>query len=136
MSDHFLVEARVEVAKDWRKRKVGGCKRDVVKVEELEKKEKERKYQEKVRLEYGKVRGRDEGNVEEEWNAFRDGVLRSASEVCGRRRVGGYVRKGSEWWNEEVRKVVEEKRRAFEKWLGCKTVRAYERMAPSFESLT
>ena len=126
VSDHFLVEAKVEVAKDWRCRK-GGCKREVVKVEELEKKEKEREYQEKVRVEYEKVRELEVGSVEGEWTAFRDGVLRSASDVCGRRRVGGYMRKGSEWWNDEVRKVVGEKRKAFEEWLRCKTAVAYDR---------
>ena len=34
MSDHFLVEAKVVVAKEWGNRVVG-CKREVVKVEEL-----------------------------------------------------------------------------------------------------
>ena len=37
MSDHFLVEAEVVVAKEWGNRVVG-CRREVVKVEELKKK--------------------------------------------------------------------------------------------------
>ena len=36
MSDHFLVEAKVVVAKKWGNRVVG-CRREVVKVEELKK---------------------------------------------------------------------------------------------------
>ena len=36
MSDHFLVEAKMVVAKEWRNRVVG-CRREVVKVEELKK---------------------------------------------------------------------------------------------------
>ena len=36
MSDHFLVEAKVVVAKEWGNRVVG-CWREVVKVEELKK---------------------------------------------------------------------------------------------------
>ena len=36
MSDHFLVEAKVVVAKGWGN-KVVGCRREVVKVEELKK---------------------------------------------------------------------------------------------------
>ena len=36
VSDHFLVEAKVVVAKDWGNRVVG-CRREVVKVEELKK---------------------------------------------------------------------------------------------------
>ena len=37
MSDHFLVEATVVVAKEWENRVVG-CRREVVKAEELKKK--------------------------------------------------------------------------------------------------
>ena len=37
MSDHFLVEAKVVILKEWRNRVVG-CSRKVVKVEELKKK--------------------------------------------------------------------------------------------------
>ena len=39
MPDHFLVEAKVVVAKEWGNRVVG-CRREVVKVEELKKTEK------------------------------------------------------------------------------------------------
>ena len=42
VSDHFLVEAKVVVAKEWGNRVVG-CRREVVKVEELKKKKKQRK---------------------------------------------------------------------------------------------
>ena len=37
LSDHFLVEAKVVLAKEWGNRVVG-CTREVVKVEELKKK--------------------------------------------------------------------------------------------------
>ena len=43
MSDHFLVEAKVVEAKEWRNRVVG-CGREVVKVEELKKLEKRLEY--------------------------------------------------------------------------------------------
>ena len=39
MSDHFFVEAEAVVAKEWGNRVVG-CRREVVKVEELKKTEK------------------------------------------------------------------------------------------------
>ena len=42
MSDHFLVEAKVVVAKEWGSRVVG-CRREVVKVEEVKKKKKKKK---------------------------------------------------------------------------------------------
>ena len=50
-----------------------------------------------------------------------------ASDVCGKRFVGGCMRKGSEWWNEGVKMKVEEKKRAFEEWLQCNSMEKYER---------
>ena len=126
MSDHFLIEAKVVVAKEWRNKR-DGCRREVVKVEDLDKVEKQQEFQERLRVEYEEVREREVGSVEEEWELFIDKVLRSASEVCGRRRVGGGVRKGSEWWNEEVEVAVGEKRRAFEEWLQRKNAETYEK---------
>ena len=55
MSDHFLVEAKVVVAKEWASR-VGGCRREIVKVEELYKPEKEREYQERLKVVYDRVK--------------------------------------------------------------------------------
>ena len=43
MFDHFLVEAEVVVAKEWGNRVVG-CRREVVKVEQLKKTEKKQEY--------------------------------------------------------------------------------------------
>ena len=48
MSDHFLVEAEVVVVKKWGNRVVG-CRREVVKVEELKKTEKKQEYQDKLK---------------------------------------------------------------------------------------
>ena len=51
MPDHFLVEAEVVVAKEWGNRVVG-CRREVVKVEELKKPEKKQEYQDKLKEVY------------------------------------------------------------------------------------
>ena len=76
-------------------------------------------YQERLRVSYEIVRDQNPGEVEDEWSMMRDSVLNHASEVCGKRMVGGSVKKGSEWWNDGVKKKVEEKKRAFEEWLQC-----------------
>ena len=47
MSDYSLVEAKVVVAKEWGSRVVG-CRREVVKLEELRKKKKKKKKTEKT----------------------------------------------------------------------------------------
>ena len=126
ISDHFLVEAKMEVAKGWKSRR-GGSRREVVKVEELNKAGKEQEYQERLKIEYENVREREIGGVEEEWKLFKDTLLSTASDVCGKKRMGGFMRKGSEWWDDEVKIVVEEKRRAFEEWLDNRDARTYER---------
>ena len=46
----------------------------------------------------------------EEWEKFRDIVMECTNDVCGMRRVGRQRRKGSEWWNEEMGRVVAEKK--------------------------
>ena len=45
---------------------------------------------------------------------MKESLVGHASDVCGKRFVGGCMRKGSEWWNEGVKMKVEEKKRAFE----------------------
>ena len=53
--------------------------------------------------------------------------MESASYVCGKRYVGGGIRRGSEWWNEEVKRKVDEKKRAVAEWLQCGSRVKYER---------
>ena len=60
MSDHFLVEAEVVVAKEWGNRVVV-CRREVVKVEELKKTEKKQEYQDKLKEAYDRVKEREAG---------------------------------------------------------------------------
>ena len=75
MSDHFLVQARVEVAKEWCGR-VARFKKEVVKVEELKKPEKRQAYREKVKAVYNRVKGRVAGELEEEWKLMKETLRR------------------------------------------------------------
>ena len=105
MSDHCLVDTKVVVAKEWGNR-VLGCRREVVKVEELKKQE----YQDKLKEAYDRVKEGETGELEEEWGLMKESLVGHASDVCGKRFVGGCMRKGSEWWNEGMKMKVEEKK--------------------------
>ena len=75
---------------------------------------------------YDRVKEREAGELEEEWGLMKESLVGHASNVCGKRFAGGCMRRGSEWWNEGVKMKVEEKKRAFEEWLQCNSVK-YER---------
>ena len=98
-----------------------------MKVEELKKPEKKQEYQDKLKEAYDRVKEREAGELEEEWRLMKESLVGYASDVCGKRFVGGCMRRGSEWWNEGVKMKVEEKKRAFEEWLQCNSVEKYER---------
>ena len=44
-----------------------GCRREVVKVEELKKTEKKQEYQDKLKETYDRVKEREAGELKEEW---------------------------------------------------------------------
>ena len=89
-----------------------GGGREVVKVSELNRASRAEEFRQAVNEEFDSVRGQSLGDVEEEWSSFRDALLRCAKNVCCVRRVGGCMRKGCEWWNNEVKLTVSQKRSA------------------------
>ena len=93
----------------------------------MKKTEKKQQYQDKLKEAYDRVKEGEAGELEEEWGLMKKSLVGHASDVCGKRFVGGCMRKGSEWWNEGVKMKVEEKKRAFEEWLQCNSVEKYER---------
>ena len=70
MSDHFLVEVEVVVAKEWGNRVVR-CRREVVTVEQLKKPEKKQEYQDNLKEAYDRVKEREAGELEEEWRLMK-----------------------------------------------------------------
>ena len=53
--------------------------------------------------------------VEEVWREFKNGLLETADKVCGHTK-GRPKHRVTWWWNDNVAKVVEDKRRLFKVW--------------------
>jgi hypothetical protein len=53
------------------------------------------------------------------WNNFKEAVITSATENCGRKKQVG--RKRAMWWNEEVAQAIDNKKKKFKLWTHAKT---------------
>ena len=126
VSDHYLVEGRVRIVGRWRQARGMVEGRKAVKVNELRKKEKELVYREIIGNRWEGVEVMESRGIEEEWADLKAGLLEGGGEVCGFRKVGCGMRKGSEWWNDRVKKAVEEKKKAYEEWMQKKGRRLWE----------
>ena len=126
VSDHYLVEGRVRVVGRWRQARSAVGVRKGVKVSELCKREKELEYQEFVRSRWERVAVMEWRGFEEEWKDLKSSMLEGGVEVCGERKFGCGMRKGSEWWNDRVKEVVGEKKKAYEEWLQGQDRRLWE----------
>ena len=71
-----------------------------------------RNFQEKINA---KADAKFEGDVENLWMKLKERLLEVADEVCGRAE-GPLRHREWRWWNEEVAKVMDEKRRLFSMW--------------------
>ena len=66
-----------------------GCRKEVVKVEELKKNRKKQECQGKLKETYDRVKEREAGELEEQWGLMKEGFVGHGSDVCGKRFVGG-----------------------------------------------
>ena len=94
MSDHYLVQGRLNVAGGRESGGPGGTERELMKVSKLDNGEKLAEYREKLAIEWERVRGREREGVETEWSLFKEGVLRCAKEVCGMKKNWGEEEEG------------------------------------------
>ena len=131
MSDHYLLEAKIQM-RGYIIRGGSGVRMNqrVIKIEELEKLEKREAYVNLLEREWARVRNRRWCSMNEEWEIFKKSVLGSAAKVCGYKRVGRKNER-SAWWDEEVKRLVKEKKRLFEAVLAERSernVEEYKRM--------
>ena len=81
--------------------------REVMNVERLKDAGCKEEIEDGIEEEWLAHKERELGSVEEEWVAFKNAVIGCASRVCGMKRLSKReIRKGGEWWNEEVARLV------------------------------
>lgn len=69
-----------------------------------------------------------ERNIEEFWKEFKDGVIAVATQVCGVSKKNNTGSKRNEWWDDEVKEVIEQKKKA---WLDLLASKANRRVLES-----
>ena len=126
MSDHYLAEGKVRAAERWRPIRGVTVGQMHIKVRELRKKQNVLEYQ-KIRSGWESVEGMERQWVEEKWGDLKLRALEGEAEVCGYCKIEIGMRKGSEWWNGSVNKVVEGKKKLFEEWVQRQNGRLWER---------
>ena len=112
---HKLLTCVVELKENVRKRRevfVSKCR-----VWKLKEADVHRNFQEKISA---KAETEFEGDVENVWKKLKEKLLEVADEVYGRTK-GSPRHRETWWWNEEVAKVIDEKRRVFKMWKKSKT---------------
>ena len=83
------------------------------KVWKLKEEKFQQKFMEKIRLKAADMRS--DGGVESLWKFMKESLLDVADEVCGRTK-GPPRHRESWWWNDEVGKAVDEKRKLYMVW--------------------
>lgn len=53
-----------------------------------------------------------ENDLKKQWTTIKESILKSAEDVCGKRKVNN-IRKGTRWWNEDVKAVIKKKKDAW-----------------------
>lgn len=122
-SDHFLVVAKWKLPEKYMgARKLEINERKVLNVRKLEEETVRNFYCESLRERYEKLEERVE-SCEKEWEVFKNAVYECTERACGSRKVGRKKRKlkRSDWWNDEIAKLVKEKKEKYNAWLQMRT---------------
>ncbi|XP_050563412.1 uncharacterized protein LOC126912929 [Spodoptera frugiperda] len=131
-SDHFLVIARIaRLAMKWRHR-------PRIRVPRIERVRVERLREEKACDEYRKLLNErtrellegEEWKIEEFWKELKDAMIAVATQVCGVSKIKNPGSKRNEWWDDEVKEVIEQKKEA---WLDLLASKANRRMLDSMK---
>ena len=108
----MVIKLELKVEKPKRTRTDGGC----IRVKKLRNREARWQFQARLRTSYNMVRQTEGKDIEVAWEELKEGILRSAVEVCGESRARR-ERCRTAWWSKEVQEAVRAKKLAYRKLL-------------------
>ena len=122
-TDHHLVVCTLKALKPLKKRKTFRPRETYrIKWESLADKEVRTAFADNIASKFKKLPTPTE-DIETERCLFRTAVITSATNCCGRKRVGGTKssKKRTPWWNQEVKEAIRAKKVAYKAWLANKS---------------
>ena len=122
-TDHHLVVCTLKALKPLKKRKTFRPRETYrIKWESLADKEVRTAFADNIASKFKELPTSTE-DIETEWCLFRTAVITSATNCCGRKRVGGTKssEKRTPWWNQEVQEAIRAKKVAYKAWLANKS---------------
>ena len=122
-TDHHLVVCTLKALKPLKKRKTFRPRETYrIKWESLADKKLRTAFADNIACKFKELPTSTE-DIETEWCLFRTAVVTSATNCCGRKRVGGTKssEKRTPWWNQEVKEAIRAKKVAYKAWLANKS---------------
>ena len=122
-TDHHLVVCTLKALKPWRQQKIFQPQKTYrIHWESLAGKEVLTAFADNIASKFKELPASTEV-VETEWCLFRTAVIRSATNCCGRKRVGGTKssKKRIPSWNQEAKEAIHAKKVAYKAWLANKS---------------
>ena len=114
VSDHMIVLCKLKLIGAWVKKRELDCNVGRIRSEKLVSVEERREYGQMLESERETMNA--DMDLECMWDTFKKVLVSSARAVCGVASVGKR-RFNTEWWSDEVRRAIEEKREAYLRWL-------------------
>lgn len=115
-SDHRLLVAITRIQK-FRKEK--SKRYEKIQVKKLSDPENKNLYKELIEQKMSTLEIEDDMEINDMWQKFKDGIIEVATEVCGKTTMN-FKKKCTNWWTEEVKAKVKEKKEAWRKYLRSK----------------
>ena len=117
-SDHYLVLAKMSILPKVKDPKKNMSRRTKLRVEKLREEDTKTNYQKTIKtyIEAKPNTAENSEDIESIWEDYKEIIIKSATEVCGKKVIGG-SKKMTAWWNEDVKEKIKEKKDAWKKYL-------------------